>query len=154
MRIARLIATLSFLAATAPAQDAADLTNEVREMRKLLEQQSRQIEILTQQVSKLIEAKPAMNGAAAAGAAPSASAGQEEFSTENAPKADPAHPRHVVVKGETLTSIAKHYNVPLAELMKANKGLDERKLQIGQSISLPPPPQATAAPTSETKPNP
>ena len=53
-------------------------------------------------------------------------------------KAEPVGPpRHVVVKGETLTSIAKHYNIPLAELHKANKDVNERKLQIGQTISIP-----------------
>jgi LysM repeat protein len=37
-----------------------------------------------------------------------------------------------------LTSIAKHYNIALPDLLKANKGIDERKLQIGQTINLPP----------------
>jgi LysM repeat protein len=150
MRIARLIATLSLLAVAAPAQDAAALANEIVELRKTVELQSKQIEALTQQVSKLTEGKSAAEPASATTQAPAAAPGKEEFSTENAPKAEPAQPRHVVVKGETLTSIAKHYNVPLAEVMKANKGLDERKLQIGQSIILP----ATPAPAkpSDTKP--
>ena len=47
--------------------------------------------------------------------------------------------KHVVVKGETLTSIAKHYNIAIAELKNANKIGDERKLQIGQILSVPTP---------------
>jgi LysM repeat protein len=95
------------------------------------------------------EAKAA-TGTEAAPAEGAPAGAKEEFSVTNAPKAEPSQPRHVVVKGETLTSIAKHYSVPLSELMKANKGLDERKLQIGQSILLP----ATPAPKpSDPKPN-
>ena len=66
--------------------------------------------------------------------------------------------RHVVAKGETLTSIAKHYNIPLAELLKANKDVNDRKLQIGQTISVPVknPPEATSneTPTNDKKENP
>ena len=46
-------------------------------------------------------------------------------------------PRHIVVKGDNLTSIAKHYNVSLTELQKANKALNPAKLQIGQSVTIP-----------------
>lgn len=150
MRIVRLVATLSLLSTTVHAQDEASIAAELRELRKAVEQQGKQIEALTEQVNKL-----AAGGGARAASASSSSgearpaAANEEFSTEGAPKAG-AVPRHVVIKGETLTSIAKHYNVPLSELMKANKGLDERKLQIGQSILLP----ATPAPKpSESTPN-
>jgi LysM repeat protein len=153
MPIVRLAAIFSLLIATAPAQDAARLTEELRELRKTVEQQSKQIEVLTKQVAKLaaaVEGKPA--AAAATEPAPGApAAAKEEFTTANAPKAEPAQPHHIVVKGETLTSIAKHYNLPLSELMKANKGLDERKIQIGQSILLPETPQTKP---SQPKPNP
>ena len=151
MRIIRLIAILSLSASAVRAQDAAALAGEVRDLRKTVEQQAKEIEGLKEQVAKLTAALEAKPGAVPAPAEPAATPGKtEEFSTANAPKAESAQPRHVVVKGETLTSIAKHYNLPLAELMKANKGLDERKIQIGQSINLP----ATPAPKpSETKPN-
>jgi N-acetylmuramoyl-L-alanine amidase len=57
--------------------------------------------------------------------------------------------KHVVAKGETLTSIAKHYNIPLAELQKANKNVNDRKLQIGQTLTIP---TATTAKTPESAP--
>ena len=63
--------------------------------------------------------------------------------------------KHVVAKGETLTSIAKHYNIPLAELQKANKNVNDRKLQIGQTLTIPtpppPPPPKTPEPAPEKK---
>lgn len=149
IRFARIAALAGFLTAVAPAQDTPSASDELRELRKAVEQQAKQIEALTQQVAKLaaaLEGKPAAADSAAAPA-------KEEFSTTGAPKAELAQPHHIVVKGETLTSIAKLYNVPLAELLKANQGINERKIQIGQIILLPtsptPPP-----PPSEPKPNP
>jgi LysM repeat protein len=169
MRTARLLAALGgcFLPIAASAQDAAGWIDELRELRKMVEAQNKKIDALTAQVSRLsaaLDGKPAAEKPAAEGAAASSdaaapatapaghTAGAEEFSA-TAPKAEPAAPQHVVMKGETLTSIAKHYNVSLSDLMKANKGLNERKLQIGQSINLPLPPQ-TPPKTSEPKANP
>jgi LysM repeat protein len=43
----------------------------------------------------------------------------------------------VVAKGETLTSIARQYKVSVAELLQANKIVDDRKLQIGQTLVIP-----------------
>lgn len=166
IRLLCLAVFIGMLVRTAPAQDAAGWIEELRELRKAVEQQSKQIEALTQQVARLAgeshgksaptasdapTASPATPAPEAAPPAPNVTTGTEEFATTNAPKAE-AVPKHVVVKGETLTSIAKQYNVPLAELMKANKGLDARKLQIGQSILLP---SASTTPApSESKPNP
>ena len=62
------------------------------------------------------------------------------------PKAEAvAGVRHTVAKGETLTSIAKQYNIPLPDLQKANKDVNDRKLQIGQTLIIP------AAKIPETK---
>src|SRR3954465_11615321 len=45
---------------------------------------------------------------------------------------------HVVAKGETLTSIAKMHKVTVEELQKFNHIENDRKLQIGQTIMIPP----------------
>lgn len=149
MRIVRLIAILLLPIGAACAQDASPLANEVQELKKAIEQQGKELEAVKEKLAKIAAAMEGKSNAPASAEAPASAAKAEEFSTTNAAKAEPAGPRHVVVKGETLTSIAKHYGLPLAELMKANKGLDERKIQIGQSINLP----ATPAPkTSDTKP--
>jgi LysM repeat protein len=127
------------------AQDTAGWITELRELRKTVELQTKQIEALTQQVAKLsaaVEGKPAPPSTSAS-PAPGAAPNKEEFApTAPAASADAGAPKHVVMKGETLTSIAKHYNIALPELLKANKDINDRKLQIGQTISLPPNAQA------------
>jgi LysM repeat protein len=65
--------------------------------------------------------------------------------------ANPGEPTHIVKKGENLISIAHHYGTTVSELLKLNKISDERKLQIGQTLILPPPANTAppaAAPTS------
>jgi len=52
---------------------------------------------------------------------------------------------HIVARGETLTSIAKMYKVTVDELQNANHIEDGRKLQAGQTISIPT--SATPTPT-------
>lgn len=161
-RFSRYAALLGLAAAAATAQDAPNAGEELAQLRKTVEAQGKQIEALTEQVAKLVAAfgskpaaAPAADSQGSPAPAPGLKEGKEEFSTADAPKAEPAQPRHIVIKGETLTSIAKHYNVSLADLIKANKGLNERKIQIGQSVLLPAAATSPSTPApSETKPNP
>ena len=44
---------------------------------------------------------------------------------------------YVVRPGDTLYSIARKYNVSLAELIAANPGIDPDRLQVGQLICIP-----------------
>jgi LysM repeat protein len=131
----------------------------LHELRQAVQQQTRQIEILAEQVGKLTRVlenqkggeatvktsdptpppAPAATATSSVDAAkPTAEATTEAPKTEGVPKAD-AVPgtKHAVAKGETLTSIAKHYNIFIADLKNANKITDERKLQIGQILSIP-----------------
>jgi LysM repeat protein len=120
--------------------------------------------MLTREVARLsaaVEGKPSPPASAGAAArdesAPAPAAATEEFAANPPPKAEPAHPKHIVVKGDTLTSIAKQYNITIADLQKANKDVNERKLQIGQTLTLPPNAQTkapAAAATPEPKQNP
>ncbi len=116
----------------------------ITELRGLLEQQSKQIETLAAQVAKLSQALDAQKTAnlpptpaatSEPAAAPAPSGGAE---IPHAEAVDPT-PRHVVEKGETLTSIAKRYNITIDDLQKLNKITDGRKLQIGQSLIIPAP---------------
>lgn len=67
------------------------------------------------------------------------------------PKAEPfSGSLHTVAKGETLTSIAKQHNIPLAELQKANKDINDRKLQIGQTLNVPAPAGGEPKPNDPT----
>jgi len=45
---------------------------------------------------------------------------------------------YVVKKGDTPTSIARSYGLTTEELMKANKAIDPKKLQPGQTLRVPP----------------
>lgn len=128
-----LTALLALAAPTARA-DEKQLLQELREVRAMVEQQARQIETLTAQVSRLNQYLGARFGAV-----PAADAPLEAPRAEAVDKAAPPveGPRHIIVKGDNLTSIAKQYNVPLSELLKANKNVNPAKLQIGQSITIP-----------------
>lgn len=128
------------------------MVEELRAVRQMVEQQSKQIEALAKQVAKLaasVEGKPASKAEGASGAEPpTPPPPATPAESTPAPKAElVGPPKHVVTKGETLTSIAKHYNIPLADLLKANKDINDRKLQIGQAIVIPTAP-STKAPES------
>jgi LysM repeat protein len=126
-------------------------SSELRELRGLIEQQSKQIEALGQQISKLtlaVEGKKESPPAVAA-ATPVEPATPAE--PTKAPAAETSN-KHVVEKGETLTSIAKHFNISIADLQKVNKIENERKLQIGQTLVIPSP--KTPEQQTEKKENP
>jgi LysM repeat protein len=132
-------------------------------MRQAIEQQSKQIQLLTEQIGRLAkalegqkspepaDAKPAEAASASATTsiespkpAGDATATAETPKVETAPKAEAVVDasgaiKHTVTKGETLTSIAKHYNIAVTDLKNANKIENERKLQIGQILSVPTP---------------
>lgn len=151
-----LFAALSaFVFILAPVQ-AEEVTpaQELRDLRQAVQQQSKQIELLAEQVARLTRALDSRENPGAAAATTSVETPKPlpEFATD-VPKAEAvnAGPRHVVVKGETLTSIAKQYNIPINELKTANKIENERKLQIGQVLILPTP---KTPDTSDKKENP
>jgi LysM repeat protein len=114
--------------------DEKQIMQELREVRAIVEQQARQIDALAAQINRLNQYLGARYGAV-----PAADAPIEAPRAEAVEKAVPATegPRHIIVKGDNLTSIAKQYNVPLSELQKANKNVNPAKLQIGQSITIP-----------------
>jgi LysM repeat protein len=158
LKICRLFVLLYCAVAAAPAEDAAGWIEELRDLRKSVDHQSKQIDALTQQVARLaaaLEGRPLPAPAQPSPGTPSPHA-TGEFETAPAPKAEPAHPRHIVVKGDTFTSVAKQYGISIADLQKANKEVNERKIQIGQSLNLPPNAQLKTTPsaTPEPKPNP
>ena len=140
-----LAAALTLLAPLAPAEETQP-AQELRELRSVIEQQAKQIEALTQQVAKLAQLIEATTPAPAA-AEPAPIPPEEPAAV----KPEVLGQRHIVVKGETLTSIAKQYNVPLTELAKANKDVNDRKLQIGQQLIIPKVPEAKTPDTTDKK---
>jgi LysM repeat protein len=172
-------------AATGVAQESApstetSLESEIKEIRQLIEQQNRQLEALSRQFSAMKDyvtsgggvqpaGKPVTPPAAAPaartptpGATPPPSAPAVAATPANtAPDAEGAPAgatpgKHTVAKGETLTSIAKRYNIPLADLEKANPIQNDRMLQIGQTLTIPSPNASApaAAPSSPKSPEP
>ena len=130
------LAALLALATPALRADEKQIVQELREVRAMVAQQAVQIDALTAQVAKLNQYLGARYGAV-----PPAEAPIEAPRAEAVEKAVPVAetPRHIIVKGDNLTTIAKQYNVTLIELQKANKNVNPAKLQIGQSISIPAP---------------
>ncbi len=156
--------------APAPAEAAASAAparkihpvpqeDELRALRQVVEAQTKRIEALAEQVlllRKKLEgegenvasrpAEPAPAPAEVAPAPPTAPAPAEIPRAE----ATGGGIKHIVAKGETLTSIAKQYNISIADLQKANKVQNDRKLQIGQVLSIP----TTPEPAPDKKENP
>ncbi len=152
---------LAMLSAQAPiisAQDASragapttgtPAAQEMRAIRQLLEQQTRQLETLTQQVAKLNQMVESSHSIAplpspAAQDMPPSSAQEPNPAAAGTPEPPRAElpdigTTHIVTRGETLTSIAKQYKVTISELQKENKIQNDRKLQIGQTLTIPSP---------------
>jgi hypothetical protein len=80
----------------------------------------------------------------------------------SAPKAEPlpaapSAPRgreHIVIKGDTLSSIAAHYKVKVAALEKLNHITDDRKLRVGQKLVIPATGSIETRPAAETQESP
>ena len=136
---------------------AGSVQEELRALRQLIEQQSKQIDTLTAQVTRLgaeMERRGQVPPAPATAVNPDETAPAPPASAAPTPKVVPSAGEapasvHIVVKGDSLDKIAKQHNTTIAELIKLNKISDPKKLQIGQQINLPP--QATPAAQPEKK---
>lgn len=138
--------SLILLVSAVNAQSNSSELNETRELRKSIEEQSRQIENLSRQLAR-IEAALALPKSPApppAALPPDAHAVLPPDRIKELPKPEGTKPegsdsaaKHVVERGETLTSIAKHYNISVVDLQKVNKIENDRKLQIGQALIIP-----------------
>ena len=165
--------------ADAPAGPSPTLKDDLHEVRLLIEQQGKQLDALAREVAQLSQQIQELHGASTTAsshdaqgasnnndshpqepAAGSTSPVSGETATAPAdaaaesPKAEAVTSpggglKHTVTKGETFTSIAKHYNIAVTDLQKANKTVDERKLQIGQVLNIPP----VKAPENHTAPS-
>ena len=136
---ATLVFALYAASAQTPAPEAAKeiAATQLETLTKKIDEQNTKIDALSQEILKLEQqvshirpgvmigeatpAAPSPAAAAASGALPHQIAGNA----------------HTVARGETLTSIAKMYKVTVDELQKANHIEDGRKLQAGQTISIP-----------------
>lgn len=153
----------AFLGLSASLPARAQSADDLRILRERVEQQSQQLDTLEQKLDWIVRKldgdkapPPAASTPPSAPAPTGASASAEAAGTASAvPKAElaPGWQKHSIEKGETLTSIAKRYNIAPSEIKKANSIKDERKLQIGQVLNIPKPSEETPAPASPA-PNP
>jgi LysM repeat protein len=149
--IALLSLVLVFgVAANVSAQTFAqgsDKTEKTLEaLSKKIDEQNAKIDTLSQQILKLEQqvSKNTRPGVIIGETpSPSPAASTATAATEASKPPQQSGNNHVVAKGETLTSIAKMHKVTVEELQKFNHIENDRKLQIGQTIMIPP-----AAPTS------
>jgi len=142
---------------------------DIRAIRQMMEEQALKVEAISQQVSKLVtqvntlsettQAATTKQGepptAPAVPFSPSTGAGSSATTagstTAPAIANNGTNPVHVVAKGETLTSIARHSKVTVAELLKLNKIENDRALQIGQTLVLPSPKPVETPASNEPK---
>jgi LysM repeat protein len=104
---------------------------------KKIDEQNAKIDTLSQQILKLEQQIAKMRPGVIIGETPSPAPASSATTEAPKPTAQSGN-SHVVAKGETLTSIAKMHKVTVEELQKFNHIENDRKLQIGQTIMIPP----------------
>ena len=149
-----LLSALMFCA-TASAQSFAsnDKTEKMLEaLSKKIDEQNAKIDTLSQQILKLEQQMAKSRPGVIIGETPSPSPAATSATAEASRPAPTQQSgnSHVVAKGETLTSIAKMHKVTVEELQKFNHIENDRKLQIGQTIMIPP---SASSPGASPSPN-
>jgi LysM repeat protein len=135
------------VAGQTPDSASANTDDKLEAISKKIDEQNRKIDLLSQEILKLemqlSNVRPGvMIGEGAPNYSPTVTPADAGHS--------PTGTTHMVARGETLTSIAKMYNVSVIELQKFNHIENDRKLQIGQTLSIPGPGGAAAASPSPT----
>jgi LysM repeat protein len=140
-----LLSGRSYAQTFAPSPNpASSQAAQLQELTKKIEEQNAKIDMLSQQILKLEQQlsnqRPGViiGDASASAPATSTSSTSTSVGTES-PKSGNEN-SHVVARGETLTSIAKTYNVSVSELQKFNHIDNPLKLQAGQTLLIPPSP--------------
>ncbi|MEY2438894.1 MAG: LysM domain [Verrucomicrobiota bacterium] len=117
---------------------------------KKIEEQNSKIDMLSQEILKLEQQIANMRPGVVIGeASPPTPSPAVSAAASESPRAQNGN-SHTVARGETLTSIAKMYNVTAGELQKFNHIENDRKLQIGQTIMIP----GSATPAASVSPSP
>ncbi len=142
---ATLVLAFCNASAQTPAPEPAKSTDtgQLEALAKKIDEQNIKIDALSQEILKLEQQVSHIRPGIMIGESTPAP-GSPAVSA-----ASPSYPAvgntHIVARGETLTSIAKMYKATVDELQKANHIEDGRKLQAGQTITIPT--SATPTPT-------
>ena len=130
---------------------------QLQALAKKIDEQNAKIDTLSQQILKLQQQlanqRPGMIIGEAAPAAVSTSSAATSTSSSTAAATDASAKAgngntHVVARGETLTSIARTYNVSVSDLQKLNHIDNPLKLLAGQTLLIPAPPTPTVSASS------
>lgn len=141
-----VLVSCGLLAASAPGQTPpVSEATQLAALSKKIDEQNVKIDALSQQILKLQQEV----AQAKASANPALIGVPEESPHAATPIPAGDGNTHVVTKGETLTSIAKQYHVGIADLQKFNHIENDRKLQIGQTLTIPSAP--ASSPTAPPK---
>lgn len=137
LRILAALAAFACIGQTARAQDAVQA--ELKALREIVEQQSKQLDLLSAQIARLTAKMEGRAEPGATAGAPAPTVATAEFATPAAQQETPPRPAnvHIVVKGESLEKIAKAHGTTSLELQRLNRISDPKKLQIGQQLVLP-----------------
>jgi LysM repeat protein len=139
----------AFAQTDAPKSRKSDDATQLEALAKKIDEQNAKIDALSQEILKLEQQIAHMRPGVMIGeSTPSAASPATAAGTAASPHPAGAN-THIVARGETLTSIAKMYKVSVEELQNANHIEDGRKLQAGQTISIP-----VASPAASGSPSP
>ena len=127
-------------AQTSSPNPAASQAAQLQELTKKIDEQNAKIDMLSQQILKLqLEVTHQRPGVMIGEGAPATSTATSTSSATPEPSAKTGNGNsHIVARGETLTSIAKMYNVSVSDLQKFNHIDNPLKLQAGQTLQIPP----------------
>src|SRR5205807_2155754 len=130
----------------AATQAAAGQTAQLQELTRKIDEQNAKIDMLSQQIlklrSQLSNQRPGVmigEGTPATSISATSATSTSTAIAESSTKAANGN-GHVVARGETLTSIAKMYNISVSDLQKFNHIDNPLKLQAGQTLLIPPSP--------------
>ncbi|HET9418793.1 MAG TPA: LysM peptidoglycan-binding domain-containing protein [Chthoniobacterales bacterium] len=116
---------------------------------KKIDEQNAKIDALSQQILKLQQEIANKRPGVMIGETPEATSTSAPGETAERPVGANTH---TVVRGETLTSIAKQYKVSIEDLQRVNHIEDGRRLQAGQTITIPSPPVQPPPPSPAPSP--
>src|ERR1700730_345814 len=156
MILAALAHPHSFAQTMAPTPNqAVTQAAQLQELTRKIDEQNAKIDMLSQQILKLqLEISNHRPGVMIGEGAPTSATSTSNITStstatpEPSAKADNGN-SHVVARGETLTSIAKMYNVSVSELQKYNHIDNPLKLQAGQTLLIPPSPVPSPSSSGE-----
>jgi LysM repeat protein len=124
-------------------------TVDLQTLAKKLDEQNAKIDMLSQQILKLqqqmTEHRPGVmigegSATTSTSTSPTSAAAMSPAQSADASAKAANGNSHIVARGETLTSIAKMYNVSVSDLQKFNHIDNPLKLQAGQTLLIPPSP--------------